>query len=171
MKNGVINFLIWTLILLTIILVYSFQYELTLIYERVKYNIFPNSPLNHNTSKKIIIPQNLDGHFYVTAKLDTKKIKFLIDTGASDVFISLNDAKLLDIDINKLSFIKKYYTANGITRAAPYEVMLFEIGDIKIQNIKIYIGENYSGISLLGMQVIEKLNSFKIDNNLLIIEY
>ncbi len=168
-NNKFLYIIIWILISLILVILYSFQYELTYFWERLKMNLMPREYTQSTQRTKIILPREQDGHFYINAVLNNVKIRFLIDTGASKSFLSINDAQSLGIDLNKVKFNRFYHTANGITQGGVYKVKKFQIGKITIENINVSIGKNYQGVSLLGMDVISFFDNFIIDNDHLLI--
>ena len=109
-----------------------------------------------------------DGHFYVDADVNGARIRFLVDTGATYVALTADDAKKLGFDLTKLNWNKPMQTANGISRNA--EVTL---GDIRLNRIVEYnvqaIVMRQNGISLLGMSFLSRLRSWQISNGVLTI--
>ncbi|MDR0296627.1 MAG: TIGR02281 family clan AA aspartic protease [Rickettsia sp.] len=67
-----------------------------------------------NKQGELVISCSNDGHFYINALVNGVKIKFMIDTGASDVALTTSDAKMLGFDLSKLNYTRTYSTANGI---------------------------------------------------------
>ncbi len=118
---------------------------------------------------RAIISRSNDGHFYLDAIINDRKIKFLIDTGASDLALSKKDALSLKIDLSKLKYTKTYHTANGSIAAAPLLLKKLIIGSKAFYNIEGNIGSGELEISLLGMGLINSFQSFKIDKDMLII--
>src|SRR3546814_9792632 len=68
------------------------------------------------------------GHFVVTATVNGVPVDFLIDTGASDIVLSLADAQRLGYSPENLSFTRQYVTANGIGRGAPIRLDSLAVG-------------------------------------------
>ena len=62
----------------------------------------------------IAIPRASDGHYYVTAEVNGTKIKFLVDTGASDIVLSRVDAARIGFDLDKLAFLGSARTAMAL---------------------------------------------------------
>ncbi|KAF8818844.1 retropepsin-like aspartic protease family protein [Rickettsia endosymbiont of Cardiosporidium cionae] len=172
MKQKIFFIIYWIVLIILIISIYVFKPELQYVYHRIKSAILPGSIAENALDRSLRIYRSADSHFYIYALVNRKKIKFLVDTGATNIFLSKKDARFLGIDLNKLIFDQRYYTANGIALGAVYRLDLLEIGPISIKNLDIHISNNEnSEISLLGMSVISILKSFSIDNDILIIEY
>jgi aspartyl protease family protein len=160
--------LIWCLLFLVIITGYAFRFEINYATQRVLAVLVPSRNWT-NEGGQLIISRNSDGHFYVNSIVNGCKIKFMIDTGASDVALTQADAKKLKFDLSERNYTKTYNTANGKSIAAPILLKRLEIGSSLFENIEGHVGMGELDISLLGMSVIERFNSFKIDKDLLIL--
>ncbi len=162
--------LAWSGIFLAIIIAYAFRFELNYVTQRVVSVLVPS----YNwTSKQgeMVISRNNDGHFYLYVIVNSATIKFMVDTGASDVALTTQDAKTLGFDLSKLNYTKTYSTANGASKAALVILDSVKIGDGVFRNIEAHIGTGGLDISLLGMSVLEKFRGFKIDRDMLILSY
>lgn len=161
--------LTWGGIFLVIIIGYAFRFELNYATQRVISVIVPS--YNWVNKGEIIISRNNDGHFYIDAMVNNVKIKFMIDTGASDVALTTKDATILNFDLSKLNYSKTYSTANGESRAALVILDNVKIGDNIFKNVEAHVGTGGLDISLLGMSVLERFKIFKIDRDMLILSY
>lgn len=171
-KNGVSTafkqIFIWVFIMSLLIVFYAFKSDFNYFTMRVISVLIPS--YNWVSDQKIVISRHHDGHFYLNAKTkNNKTITFLVDTGASDVALSKEDAKTLGIDLTKLKYNKKYYTANGISMGATIILPTLKIGNITLSNIKGHVSSGDMSGSLLGMSVIKRFKNFSIDKNLLFI--
>ena len=59
-----------------------------------------------------------NGHFVVTAQINGRSVKVLVDTGASAVALSYENAQDLGLHPSSLTFDVPVVTANGVTKAA-----------------------------------------------------
>ena len=159
---------IWCLLFLAIIIGYAFRFEINYATQRVIAVLIPSSNWT-NENGQLVISRNADGHFYIDSIVNGCKIKFMIDTGASDVALTQADAKKLKFDLSKLDFTRIYSTANGKSAAAPILLQNVEIGSNLFKNVEGHVGMGDLDISLLGMSLIERFKSFKIDKDLLIL--
>jgi aspartyl protease family protein len=169
-ENKINNFILWLIIFILIIVGYAFRFELDYVYQRVLAVLVPSYVSEQDG--QIVIARNPDGHFYVDAVINGTKIHFMIDTGATGVALSSKDAMKLKFDLSKLSYTKSYSTANGIAKSAPVNLKNFKIGNKNLSNVNASISQNGNlDTSLLGMSVISKFSSFKIDKDILILSY
>ena len=154
------NISIWTGLAVVLLLGFTYRSELTGIYYRVIGELVPGQAiiLEGNT---IILSVSRDGHFYANGKANGKKLRFMIDTGASDVVLSPVDASRIGIDVEKLQFTKTYQTANGIGLGAPYRLNSLAIGSLEYAKFAVSVNKSDMVTSLLGMSFLERLQSFE----------
>lgn len=170
LKSSLSKFLIWFAIVFVIITGYAFKPELDIFKHRVLAVLIPSYSWI-NKHEQLIISRNQDGHFYIDALVNNIKIKFLIDTGATSLVLSKEDASMLNIDLSKLDFHLIYHTANGSNVAAPVIIRTLFIGNKTFNDVKAIIGKGELDISLLGMSFLKRFKSFSIDDDNLILSY
>ena len=143
-----------------LLLCFTYRSELTGIYYRVIGELVPGQAiiLEGNT---IILSASRDGHFYANGKANGKKLRFMIDTGASDVVLSPLDASRIGIDVEKLQFTKTYQPANGIGLVAHYRLNSLAIGSLEYAKVAVSVNKSDMVTSLLGMSFLERLQSFE----------
>lgn len=170
-KILLIQLLTWGGIFLIIIIGYAFRFELNYTTQRVISVLIPSYNWI-NKQGELVISRSSDGHFYIDALVNGVKIKFMIDTGASDVALTTRDAKMLGFDLSKLNYTRTYSTANGTSTAAPVKLDSVVIGNRAFfRNIEAHIGIGGLDISLLGMSILERFKGFRIDRDMLILSW
>ena len=125
-------------------------------------------------SQKVIEMEQENGVYYVPCKVNGVPMKFVFDTGASNVSISLTEAKFLikqgllkDIDIKESV---KYQIANGdIQEGTKIILREINIDGIIISDVEASIVHNLEAPLLLGQSAISKLGKIQLNGNLLII--
>lgn len=110
-----------------------------------------------------------DGHFWAETKANGVRVRFMVDTGASTVALTLNDAIRMGLDPNKLEYDWTIRTANGNTKGASVLIDEISIGGVKIENIEGMVLREGLSQSLLGMTFLSELNSYEVRRNTLII--
>ncbi len=161
--------LLWTLILFVLIVGYAFRFEFTNFKNKVFAVLLPS--YSWQEEGKITIARNINGHFYINAEGNNHTIRFMVDTGASDIALTKQDAKKLGIKLNNLKYNKPYSTANGVTFSAPVIIKELKIGKKTFYNLKGHVSKGGLGTSLLGMSIIDDFRSFAISEDMLILEY
>ncbi len=86
----------------------------------------------------------------------------MIDTGATDIMLTPQDASRIGIDLERLNYNQQYSTANGTTWGAPYRLDSLSIGSFDFTDVKVSVNQSTSTVSLLGMSFLDRLQSFEI---------
>lgn len=109
-----------------------------------------------------------NGHFIVTADINGTDVKVMVDTGASAVALSYEDAQDIGLHPGTLDFNVPVSTANGITKAAGVTLDKIEIDGVKVSDVKgLVLPKGVMRGSLLGMSFLGKLKSFKVEDGVL----
>jgi aspartyl protease family protein len=117
----------------------------------------------------ILIVRDAGGHFVVDGRTNGSKTSFLLDTGASAVVLTFSDARKAGIRERDLSFSVPVSTANGRTLVAPVRIETLTIGDHTLRNIRGFVARDGTlDSSLLGMTALDRLRSWRIEGDRLI---
>ena len=95
-----------------------------------------------------------DGHFYILAHISGENIKFLVDTGATDVVLSFKDAQRIGAHMRP-SKSKTYRTANGSIQASYFTIPEIRIGNLVARNVGASVSTSQLETSLLGMSFLK----------------
>lgn len=113
----------------------------------------------------IEVPRSFDGHYYLRLHLNGKSVEFVVDTGASDVVLSRQDAERIGLDLNALEFSGVASTANGMVRTARANVAEFRIGKITDRDVDVSVNDGEMEGSLLGMTYLQRFEKIEISEN------
>lgn len=106
------------------------------------------------------------GHFFGNATINGATLKYVIDTGATNVTMNSRDAKAARIDYANGRQVNMS-TANGVITARNVTLNTLKIGTIVLNNIEVTIVEGDSPpFVLLGMSAQNKLN-IKRENSIM----
>ncbi len=106
--------------------------------------------------KEIILQSSTYGHYVATGKINNKKVKFLVDTGASYVSVPENVAKKAGLKKGAPLLVS---TANGTVTVYATTLDTVSIGDITLHDIKADINPHMQGDEiLLGMSFLRYLS-------------
>ena len=155
------NLAIWIGLAALIAVGFSFRAELEGLYERVSGDLVPSRAIALGDDE-LVINAAADGHFYIDGRANGQRIRFLIDTGASSVAISPADARRIGVDLDRLRYVQRLQTANGIGWGAPYRLDSLSIGTFGFADVPVSINSADMGTALLGMSVLERLTSFEV---------
>ena len=119
-------------------------------------------------SGSIEVPRAEDGHYYLQLAINGTPLTLMVDTGASGLVLSLDDAARLGIEPGSLQFLGEAMTANGLVRTAQVTLPLIELGGFRSENFRAYVNEGAMDGSLLGM---DYLGQFRMEfaGNMLIL--
>lgn len=152
---------IWGLIFLGVIAAYG-------LWEDIRHTVMPQQAVLSDTGQ-ITVPRARDGHYYLSLEVNGTPITFLVDTGASEIVLTQNDAKRLGIDIAALNYFGRAMTANGEVRTARVTLETVALDSIVDQNVAAWVNEGALEDSLLGMSYLQRFASFEIRNSELIL--
>jgi len=164
------NIAIWSGIVLLLAIAFSFQDELRAVYLRLRAELIPGYPVM-TSAKELVLTQSDNGHFYVIGEVNGTRVKFLVDTGASDVVLSPDDAKRLGIDVARLDFSRPYQTANGVGYGASYRIAHMTLGEVAFSDVPVSINQAPMSESLLGMSVLRDTASMEIRDRKLFLRW
>ena len=149
--------LIWAFIFLGFIATYGLWPDL-------KTALLPSSASLRNGKLELQVAD--DGHFYAEMQVNGTPVTFLIDTGASDIVLSREDAALAGIDVAGLSFWDQAETANGTVASAPVTLDSLTLGPWRDQDIAASVNGGDMRDSLLGMAYLRRFQLTTSDGRL-----
>ena len=156
---------IWVLIIVSLMGGYVFRYDLQDIGSRMTGGIIPGSPIstmNDNGRTVVTLIRSDNGHFEATADVNGQTVNFLVDTGASAIVLSHEDAKTVGINTDNLAYTIVVQTANGAGRSARARIDSLYVGGIERKKLRVMVAEpGKLGQSLLGQQFLESLSSYE----------
>ncbi|MEO3431010.1 TIGR02281 family clan AA aspartic protease [Pelagibius sp. CAU 1746] len=120
---------------------------------------------------ELVLHAGAHGHFMVDAAVNGELLRFMVDTGASSIYLTPEDAERLGWPAQRLTFSERYGTAAGEVRAAPVTLRSLRIGQLELYDLPASVGEQSSGISLLGMSFLKRLESYQVRGDTLILSY
>lgn len=106
-----------------------------------------------------------DGHFHATLSVNGAPLRFLVDTGATDIVLSRRDAARAGIDVEALRFLGQARTANGIVATAPVRLATLEFGGVTDRDVPASVNAGDLGTSLLGMAYLDRFNRVEIEGD------
>ena len=112
-----------------------------------------------------------DGHFHAEVEINGRAVEVMVDTGASMVALSYEDAERAGLYVRPADFTMRVNTANGIARAAPVTLDEISLGDITVRNVRAAVSEpgRLRG-SLLGMSFLGRLSRFDMRAGVLVLQ-
>jgi aspartyl protease family protein len=119
------------------------------------------APYRTTASQPARIPRSPDGHYWAEADIDGRAIRVLVDTGASVVALTRNDALRLGLRLEPADFTRTVETASGPVRAAAVELSHVAVSGARIEKVSALVVEEGLPHSLLGMSYLGRLSAFE----------
>jgi aspartyl protease family protein len=112
-----------------------------------------------------------NGHFNAEVEINGRPVEVMIDTGATMVALSYEDAERAGLLLNDSDFTSAVSTANGMARVAPVTLDRVSIGDITVRDVPAAVTERgRMRTSLLGMSFLRKLSRFDMRSGRLVMQ-
>jgi aspartyl protease family protein len=111
------------------------------------------------------------GHFETRAEVNGRSIDVMVDTGATVVALTWDDARAVGVYVTQADFKQQVNTANGVARVAPVTLDWVAIEGITVRNVRAVVAEpgNLS-VTLLGMSFLSKLGRAEMSRGELILQ-
>ena len=119
-------------------------------------------PKMETSEESITLRRAPDRHYYVVMNVNGESIRFLIDTGATDLVLTKADAKAAGIDVADLNFYGRATTANGEVRTAPVRLDHVEFGPWTHRNVQASVNGGELDTSLLGQSFLSRFEKIEI---------
>lgn len=110
-----------------------------------------------------------DGHYWADAEVDGTHVRFMVDTGASTVALTYDDARRIGLDPDRLDYSWRIRTAGGEVFGASVRLNLVRIGGVEVRNVEAMVLRDGLSQSLLGMTFLSQLDSYEFRRTSLIL--
>lgn len=153
--------LIWVLIFVGVLAGVS-------LWSDIRDDISPQQSVIQDTGQ-IVLPRAFDGHFYATLRMNGQPIDFIVDTGASNIVLTKEDAARIGVEMNALRFYGRAMSANGEVRTAPARIAKVELLGVQDFGVEVWVNEGEMPRSLLGNDYLQRFEKIEISRNQLVL--
>lgn len=122
-----------------------------------------------SSSQQITVPRSRDGHYYLTLEINQVPIRFVVDTGATDMVLTQEAAKAAGIPLDNLPYMGRAMTANGEVRTANVVLKSVSLEGITDRNIRASVNGGDLHESLLGMRYLQRFEKLEISGGQLVL--
>jgi aspartyl protease family protein len=157
---------IWAVIFLVLTGAFAFKNDAAYIGQRFMGALSPTQGVAHDDGT-LSFDAGPDGHFRIQAEVNGGRVTFMVDTGASDVVLAPNDARRIGIDPATLVFDQFAETANGTVSGAAIRLDSLVVGSIEMNQLPATVNGADMSESLLGMEFLNRLNGWRVENGVL----
>jgi aspartyl protease family protein len=160
--------LLWIAVGILLVIGYSYRFELHQVADRVLAELVPGRVVSQGRS--VAVARTSGGDFAINAQINGARIAMVLDTGASSVVLTRDDAKAAGLPIEVLDYTVNIDTANGRTRAAPVTLDRIAVGNLVEQSVDALVAQpGQLKTSLLGMSFLNRLQSWEVRGDHLIL--
>jgi aspartyl protease family protein len=151
----------WIVLGLILALGYTYRFELRDIGERVLAELVPGRVITH--ARAVEVARGNTGDFAVATLVNGARVHMVLDTGASSVVLTRDDAKAAGLPLEVLAYTVNIDTANGRARAAPVTLDRVAVGGLVERSVPALIAQaGQLKTSLLGMSFLNRLQSWEV---------
>jgi aspartyl protease family protein len=159
LRHAARNILLWLGVAGVLVLGYAYRDALTDVGLRLRSQLVPGYPVASG-ERELTVAEDANGGYQVIGAVNGAAVRFLIDTGASDIVLTGTDAHAAGIDVEALDYGRAFATANGVAHGATATVKQLQVGGIVLNNVRVSVQREGLGVSLLGMSFLRQLKSF-----------
>ena len=112
------------------------------------------------TGQAAEVTKSADGHYWAEANVNGHDVHFLVDTGATAVALTAEDAQRLGFAPAGLNYAYQVTTANGPTLAAKVRLDSVAVAGAQVRDVDAFVIQAGLQNSLLGMTYLGRLSQF-----------
>jgi len=118
--------------------------------------------------REMRIRKSLDGHFWINGELNGRRVRFLVDSGATVTSISTQTARLADIEATG-GFPAMVQTANGVVPVRRARAARLKVGTIERRDLAVHVSEAFGPMNVLGMNFLSSLSGWGVEGQWLVL--
>lgn len=117
---------------------------------------------------RIVLPADSRGHFMTQGAINGRPVTFMLDTGATSIALSADDAQRIGLDYSKGQRIQMS-TANGVSSGYKLRLQSVRVGDVEVYDIDAIVSPQPMPFVLLGNSFINRF-SMRRDADQMVLE-
>jgi len=159
---------LWVAVGLVLVVGYTYRLELHQAADRVLAELIPGHVISQG--RTVAVARTNGGDFAINAEINGAHVAMVLDTGASSVVLTRDDARAAGLPIEVLNYTVNIDTANGRTRAAPVTLDRLAVGTLVEHSVDALVAQpGQLKTSLLGMSFLNRLQSWEVSGDHLIL--
>ncbi|MXP40638.1 TIGR02281 family clan AA aspartic protease [Altererythrobacter soli] len=113
----------------------------------------------------LVLPRAGDGHFYADVRVDTRDYRMLVDTGASVVALTGEDARGMGLHWDPSALAPVAHGASGPVLGVPVVLDSVAVGDFEARSVQAVIVPEGLPVSLLGQTFLSSVPNVRISGD------
>jgi aspartyl protease family protein len=158
---------VWVAIIILLVIGYADRADFIDIGDQLRAALFPAFAVSRSP-REMVVGRSDGGAFFVMAEVNGAPVRFLIDTGSSEIVLSPADAARTHVDTAGATLPSE--TANGVGYGAVATVDSLTVGPIRMRNVPVAVNKAPMSESLLGMSFLRRLESFEVRGDEMILK-
>lgn len=122
-----------------------------------------------NGYAETILKRSSDGHFYADLSVNGTVIHFLVDTGATSIALTREDAARAGLTVNEGEFTARAKTASGEVGVKPITLSRVSLDQLEATDVEAAIVERGLSISLLGQSWLKNVGHVTIEDDQMVL--
>ena len=152
-----------------LIIGYAYREDARAVFDRVRGEVNPTFAVTRQEGE-VTLKKAWDGHFRAVTKINGQSVGMLVDTGASLVLLSYQDALAIGLQPETLRFTTPVITANGKAHVASVTLDSVQVGSIGLFGVRAAVAEKGKlHSSLLGMSFLSRIQETSFQRDTLVL--
>jgi aspartyl protease family protein len=169
LTEAIMGALLWAVVGVGLVIGYSYRYEVHQVADRVMAELMPGHVISHGRSAEVARASS--GDFAISAQINGARVHMVVDTGATSVVLTAEDAKAAGLPLALLNYTVNIETANGRARAAPVTLDRIAMGELEERSVEaLVVQPGQLRTSLLGMSFLNRLQSWQVNGDRLMLK-
>lgn len=122
------------------------------------------APVKADVPRETVLAREDSGHFLTVAEVNDEPVRFLVDTGADVVALTVEDAKRAHVFFDTAKFEDVGRGASGTVRGQRVQIADLDLDGKRVRDVEAVVLEG-SEVSLLGQTYLRKLDSVHIEGD------
>lgn len=120
------------------------------------------------TAEGLTLDRDRSGQFHVSVGINGSQTRFLVDTGADSVALTVADAQAAGIDVNPNGFQPIIRTASGTGYGTLVNLDRLELGPTELRNVGAVVVKDLD-VSLLGQSVLARMGKIELQGDKMVL--
>lgn len=159
----------WVAIFAALFAIFSFRFEFASIWDRVKSD-FAGTAGQNISAETIELKRQDDGHYWIKVEVNGNPVNFMIDSGATTTAMNAASALEAAVDVDNNGYPIIISTANGHVTAKRGSIQSLKVGPHAMINHSVVVSESFGDTNVLGMNFLDSLQSWKVENNVMTLQ-
>ena len=169
LTEAIMGALLWAVIGIVLVIGYSYRYEVNQVADRVIAELMPGHVISHGRTAEVA--RTSSGDFAISAQINGSRVHMVVDTGATSVVLTAEDAKAAGLPLALLNYSVNIETAMGRTRAAPVTLDRVAMGELEERSVEaLVVQPGQLRTSLLGMSFLNRLQNWQVNGDRLMLK-